>query len=487
MNLKRKKILVQCGFLLDIAEGVYLPHIRRGILLVLLGMICFASTATAQNSTPTSPQSGSTEKKGALLSLSLRRAVEIALAPDGNTRLQLAEEMVQQSRSRASQARGALLPNVDSSFSASNKTINLAAMGISFKGPIFGISTPELVGPFNTVDLRATASMNLLDLSVIRRYQAARVSVASTEEEKKNTEEQVVTLVARGYLSAQRQQEMLKAVQANVVLADRLSQLARSRKEAGTATGIEVTRALVQLANEQQRLLVAKNDFESARLQLMKIIGMDLGNDLDLTDPAPTGSGDRENPETAALLTKALSVRPDYLAQQKREESARLSYSSVKWERLPSLSGFGDYGSIGNSTDHMIPTRTYGIMVRVPLFDGGRRDARRGEAASLFHQEQIKSNDLRQQIELEIRLALDQLHSAAQQLEVAREGLTLSETEMEQAQRRYEAGVTNSIEVTDAQSRLARARDNHIAASYQHQLARIELARASGEVKTCIQ
>ncbi len=123
----------------------------------------------------------------------------------------------------------------------------------------------------------------------------------------------------------------------------------------------------------------------------------------------------------------------------------------------------------------------------MPIFDGARRDARRSEAASLWHQEQVKTNDLRQQIELEIRLALDQLHSAAQQLQVAQEGLKLSETEMEQARRRYEAGVTNSIEVTDAQTRLARARDNQIAAAFLHQLAKIDWAQAMGDTKSKIQ
>ncbi len=457
-----------------------------GILLV--GMVLMnPRPAWSQNPTPASTQTTLSGKSTEIIPLSLKRAIEIALAPDGNARLQLAEDLLRQSKSRASQARGGLLPNLDGSFSAMNQTRNLAAMGISLKIPIPGFSFPELVGPFNSVDVRATASMNLLDLSVIRRYQSARSIVASTENEKKNTEEAVIALVARSYLMAQRQQELVKASQANVTLAESLFQLARNRKEAGTATGIELTRAQVQLANEQQRLLVARIDQESARLQLMRAIGMDLSGKLELTDPFPADTVKSESAELSQALPMALSTRADYQAQLKREESARLSHSSVKWERLPSLSGFGDYGSIGNGMDHLIPTRTYGISVRVPIFDGARRDARRGEAAALWHQEQVKTNDLRQQIELELRLALDRLHSAAQQFQVAQEGLKLSEFEMEQAQRRYEAGVTNSIEVTDAQTRLARARDNQIAAAFLHESAKIDWAQALGDTKSKIQ
>jgi outer membrane protein len=462
---------------------------KWGHKALLAGLILMSTRAAwSQNIPPAGTSPSGVAKSAATISLSLKRAVELALAPDGNTRLQLAEDLVRQSRSRAAQARGGLLPNLDGTFSAANKTINLAAMGISFKGPILGlITSPELVGPFNTVDVRASASMNLLDLSVIRRYQSARSTVASAENDRKNTEEEVVALVARSYLMAQRQQESVKAIQSNVTLAESLLQLARNRKEAGTATGIDLTRAQVQLANEQQRLLVAQNDQDAARLQLMRAIGMDLSGGLELTDPFPADTIKSDSAELSQALPMALSTRTDYLAQLKREESARLSYSSVKWERLPSLAGYGDYGSIGNTTDHLIPTRTYGVIVRVPIFDGARRDARRGEAAALWHQEQVKSNDLRQQIELELRLALDRLHSASQQLQVAQEGLKLSETEMEQAQRRYEAGVTNSIEVTDAQTRLARARDNQVAAAFLHEMAKIDRAQAMGDAKSKIQ
>ena len=114
---------------------------------------------------------------------------------------------------------------------------------------------------------------------------------------------------------------------------------------------------------------------------------------------------------------------------------------------------------------------------------GGKRDARRAESLSQYRQEQVRTRDLEDQIELEVRLALDSLRSAMSQVETAREGLTLAENELAQARRRYQAGVTNSIEVTDAQTRLDRARDNHIAALYNYNLARLDLATATGSIE----
>jgi len=164
-----------------------------------------------------------------------------------------------------------------------------------------------------------------------------------------------------------------------------------------------------------------------------------------------------------------------------------LMQRATRAERLPSLGVFGDYGSIGSSIDHAIPTRTYGFTVRVPVFDGGRRDARRAESASQLRQEHVQIRDLRAQIELDVRLALDSLKSAEDQVKVAEEGLALAENELAQAQRRYQAGMTSGIEVTDAQTRLERARENRIAALFNYNQARIDLGAATGTIGAMIQ
>ena len=121
------------------------------------------------------------------------------------------------------------------------------------------------------------------------------------------------------------------------------------------------------------------------------------------------------------------------------------------------------------------------------MFDGGRRDARRVESASAYRQERIRTADLGDQVELEVRLALNALRSADGQVKAAEEGLELANNELAQAQRRYKAGVANGIEVTDAQTRVARARDNRIQALYNHNLARIDLGTAMGSIQSVIQ
>ena len=109
------------------------------------------------------------------------------------------------------------------------------------------------------------------------------------------------------------------------------------------------------------------------------------------------------------------------------------------------------------------------------------------ESMVQVREEEIRTRDLGLQIELDVRLALDSLRSADSQVQTAREGLTLAQSELEQAQRRYQAGVANSLEVTDAQTRLDRARDNQVDALYNHNLARLELATATGAIQGYVQ
>jgi len=419
------------------------------------------------------------------LELSLRRAVQIATSPEGSARVQLSAESLKQAEAKSKQVRAALLPDLSSAFNVQNQTRNLAAFGIRITSPIPGFSIPTFVGPFTTVDARASVTQSVFDIASIRRYQASRSSVTAATRDVSQTEEQVAAQVARAYLSAVRADADVEASKANIALSEAVLRQAENQKAAGTGTGIEITRARVQLANDKQRLLVAENARRSAGLQLLRTMNLRLDTELTLTDRLGYVPVDDETLENARAA--ALRQRPDLAAQQERESTARISQSATKLERLPSVAAFGDYGPNGTGFDSAVPTRTYGISVRLPLFDGGRREARRAEAASQYRAEKIRTNDLKEQIELDVRLALDALHSADEQVKVAREGLDLAESELTQARRRYDAGVAVTVEVTDAQTRLERARDNQTAALYNYNLARIDLAQAMGAVKKTVE
>jgi outer membrane protein len=444
------------------------------------------------------------------LRLSLKRAVDIATSPEGNTYIQLSDENVKQAKSRSQEARSALLPDIEADAQQFTAMKSLAALGLdlasdqallgaenNLTGPLAPTEKallndivhdiPRVVGPFNSVDVRAKVTQSVFDFSSIRRYQASRAAIRAASHDRSNTDDTISSTVAKAYLAALRSDADVEAYQANVALAEAVLKQSENQKAAGTGTGIEVTRSKVQLSNEKQHLLMVQNDHTKAYLQLLRVMGLNLTTQVELTDKLSYLPTDPITVDEAQA--EALKNRPDIKAEAEREAAARLNANSVKVERLPSLYVYADYGTTGTngSIVSLLPTRDYGFVLRVPIFDGGRRDARRAEAASQFRQERIRANDLRDQVELDIRTSLDSLHSAEEQLKVAEEGLTLSDSELTQARRRYAAGVASSLEVTDAQTRLDRARDNRIAALFGYNIARVDLGHAMGNVRRMIQ
>ncbi|HEY1677689.1 MAG TPA: TolC family protein [Candidatus Sulfotelmatobacter sp.] len=414
-----------------------------------------------------------------VMQLSMKRAVEIALTPEGSPRVALASESVKQAQQQIREAKSAFLPTVDGSIKETSETVNLKTFGINFPS-VPGFVIPSFVGPFSVFDTRATAQQSIFSFSDIRKYQASRAAALATASDLGATRNQVSDQVARAYVACLRADAALETAQANVDLSNALLKLANQEKEAGTGTGIEITRAQVQLANDQQRLIVADNDRRKAVLQLLRAMGLNLDANVAFTDKLAYTAVDVATLE--ASLEQARKQRAELQAQQQHEKVAQLNYSSVSAERLPSAAAFGDYGVIGLAPDSSRPTRDIGIQVKVPLFNGFRREAERAESLSQYRQEKTRTHDLEQQIELDVRLALDNLRSAKAEIQTAEDGLVLAQNEVAQAQRRYQAGVTNSVEVTDAQTRLQRARDNRIAALYDYNLARIDLATATGTI-----
>jgi len=437
-------------------------------------LLLIPSLAIAQGADPAEPA----------LPLSLKKAVQIALTAEGSPKVALAEESIREAQARKTEARGALLPDFESSVNDERETTNLRAFGFSptifsFLPP--GVTFPAIVGPFSVFDARATASQTVFDFSTIKRFQQSKVNLQAVKSDFDATKNQVSDQVARAYLNTLRAEAALQTAHANVDLSKALRDLAEQQKEAGTGTGLDVTRADVQLANDNQRLVVAENDRRRAGLQLLRAMGLRMDVQVVLTDRLdykPTEIGTLE-----AALADASKTRAELIAQRQREHAANLSYSSVRAERLPSVGASANYGSIGSDLTDAAATYLYSVSVRVPIWDGGRRDARRAESLSEYRQEQTRTRDLEQQVELDVRLAFDSIHSAAVEVETAQGGVALSEQELAQARRRYQAGVAYSLEVTDAQTRLDRARDNLINALYDYNVARIDLATATGRIR----
>jgi outer membrane protein TolC len=413
------------------------------------------------------------------LRLSLRDAIQAAI--DNNVNVRLLKERIAAAQAQADTSLGAMLPNVSGYMNGRNQTVNLAAFGLP-PDRLAGLGlTRSVTDPFEVYDARATLVQNLFSLSLIQRWRAAKTGVDVAGLEAEVTKRDVMATVGLLYIEALRADEAVKARLADIELGEQLLKLAKDRKAAGVATGLDVTREEVQLENHRQRWLVSQNEQESARLNLIRALGIAFDIRLVLTDElkfVPVGPQ-----RTEEALTIAREQRVELKAQENRQKLAALSLSSVTNERIPSLALNGDYGWIGVKPEDAPATRTIGLTLSVPIFDGGQRESRISENRSRVRQESIRMKDVTDQVTLEVRNALLTLESSQQQVAVAQKGVDLAAKELTFARDRYAAGLATNIEVTNAQTSMARARDNVIEALFRFNASRINLSRAKGEIE----
>jgi outer membrane protein len=436
--------------------------IYRRISILILVALAMAPFLSAQAPPP------------AAMSLPLSTAVELAVK--NNLLSLIAGQHVVESEGTRGMLLSALLPNVAASAYQASLTANLAAMGL----PVQDLKGfPVFVGPFNRFDARVSIVQSVFDLSSIRRLQAGRKGAEMAGEEKLLAVQQVTSLSIVSYLSVLESEQSLSAAQANLQLAVRLLALAVSQRDAGIATGIDVARAETRLANQQVQLAQAQTSLVTARLNLLRVIGLPLSTDIVLEN--------RMRFETESALdanqaiVRALADRVEIRMAEDQVRIAELQQKASTAEWLPKVHAFGDYGSSGLKPNEIsLPTRSVGIQLNLPLFDGGRIRSEVKVASSRLKQAEMQRDDLCAGIAKEVRQSIVVLKTREEQVRSSIKAEALAARELELAQDRFQNGAGDNIEVIHAQTAIENARQIFIASLAQFNAARLSLAVAMG-------
>jgi outer membrane protein TolC len=368
----------------------------------------------------------------------------------------------------------ALLPNVSAAATQSATQIDLAALGFRFNFP--GVSS--VVGPIGTFDARAYLKSPIFNWELIQRERGAQAGEAVAQFNYRSARELVVLSAGNQYLLTIASGARVDAAQAQVESAQALYTKARDQQTAGIAPAIDTLRAQVESQSRQQQLIAARNSYAKQKLLLARTIGLPPGQEFNLTDKAPYEPLTPMSVEQA--LQRAYAQRPDYLAAVQQVRSAQLFRRAATAEHLPNLSLAGDYGAAGVNIGNSHGVFDIGATLAIPIFAGGRAHADALQAEATLRQSKQQLDSLRAQIDYDVRSALLDLASAADQVEVARQSLDLANQTLDQARDRFTAGVTDNLEVVQAQETVATANENYIASLYAHNLAKVSLARAIG-------
>jgi outer membrane protein TolC len=462
----------------------------------LLGVCLLATPLLAQQASPVqqsiqealSPNalqgSVSPEKAtGGVISLSLKDAMQHALRYN----LALIQTNTGNQQIRAEQLRqlAKLLPDINASIGETVQQVNLAALGL----PVGKIQIPGLspiVGPFVVFEAQTTLSQTVFDRNMMQKYRSARENTRASLQGLRNTRELVVLSTGNAYLQVTAALSRVEAAQAEVTTAQALYQRAVDQQSAGVSPQIDTLRAKVQLQTRQQQLIAAQNDYEKSKLVLARTIGLPLDQQYDISDRVPYQALPEVDLETE--LERAYQRRADYLQAEAQVRAAELNKNAADAERYPSLAINGFYGDQGlNSPATSHGVFTVGAGLQIPIFQGGKIRADIQTAEAEVQQARATRDDLRSRIEYEVRNAFLDMNSAAKQVEVAQTNLQLANETLTQAQDRFSAGVADNLEVVQAQDSVAAANESLISAVYQHNLAKVFLARSVGVAEQAVE
>jgi outer membrane protein TolC len=412
-----------------------------------------------------------------ILSLTFSDAIERALKH--NLAGLLSEYNTVEARGEKWQQLSDLLPHVNADVQEVVEKESLQALGLRSGGP-FG-NVPPVIGPFSYFDVRASGTQRVFDWKSIQKYRSSVVGESVARFNLKDARDLVVLATGNAYLQAIAGAARVETAQAQVETAKALYDKAVAQQQAGVAPAIDTLRAQVEYQSRQQQLIAATNDFAKQKISLSRVIGFAPGQEFELADKSPYRPFPIPDLETS--LQRAYSLRSDYKAAHDRLVAAQLERNAATAGYFPTVDVAANFGEIGAVPGDVLPTYAVFGTLNIPIFQGGKVHSDVLKAEASLRQAQAQMADTRAQIDQDIRNALLDLKSSADQVEVAQSSVNLAEQALTQSQDRFSAGVTDNLEVVQAQEALASAHESLISSLYMNNLAKVSYARALGRAE----
>jgi outer membrane protein TolC len=319
------------------------------------------------------------------------------------------------------------------------------------------------------------------DLTALNNYRSAQELVKANEAALRDARDLVVLAAGGAYLQVQAGEARVRSAQAQIDTAQALFKQTQDRRKVGLNPQIDVNRSQVQLQTEQQRLMSLENDVAKQKINLARVVGLPVNDNYEITDDIPYSPAPDLTVEQA--LKQAFETRADLQSAEAQVRAAERSRSAARWEHLPSLSLSADYGAIGINPNQSHGTFTVAGTLRIPIWQGGRTEGETQEADAALGQRRAELADVRGRIEADVRDAFLDLKTASNQLEVARNNQGVARDTLTLTRQRFEAGIADAVEVTQAQESVVSADLDYITSVFAHNLSKVALARAIGRAE----
>jgi outer membrane protein TolC len=458
-------------------------------LLFAAGSLAVAGAQSNPNNSAQNLYSGSVQAIAAtpdVKQLSLDDAIRLGI--ENNLALTIARQNQRTAEAQKLQLVNALEPNLSLHAEHGLHQLDLTSFGFSEALlPQFGITPAEaaqfpLVVKVNTTVAQVNLSQPLFTWAGWDVWKAAKSNERAAYYNTQSSRGLVVLNVGTAYLQALAASSQVDYAQALLKTDETLLYQAHQEHLAGTAANLDELRARVQYQTQQQALIAAQNGFDKAKITLLREIGMDPGQKIQLTDAAPYADLAAITIEDARR--EAYNSRQDYQSMKQQIRSAQLERQAAKHERFPSISFNGNYGVTGVTGEVYHGTFTAEGSLSIPVFNEAKFRGDKDVAVAQVNELNSEFNDLVNKIDQQLRDSLLDLQTAAELVRVARSNVDLATTALEQTTDRFQAGVDDNLPVVQAQSTLAQAQTQYVTDVYQFNQAKLGLARNLGIIDT---
>jgi outer membrane protein TolC len=413
--------------------------------------------------------------------LSLREAIARGL--NNNLGAVGQSNAVRQAEGQSQIARSALLPNASGYLAETLQQISLSAEGLRIKIP--GFTIPPTIGPFNNIDLRGSLTQSIVDLTAWNNYRSSKDVFRASQFAARDARELVVLAVCGAYLQVIATKERVKSAHAQLDTATALFQQTQQKRSVGLVPQIDVDRSEVEELTQQQRVISLETEVAKQKIILARLIGLSPSDQYDLTDEVPFLAAPDLGFEDA--LKQAIERRTDIKAAEAQIRAAEHTLAAARDERLPSLTVNGNYGKIGTNPPQAHTTYFGAATLNIPIWQGGRTEGEIAQAKATLAQRRAELEDTRSQVESDVRNAFLDLRAATSQVDVARRNLQVTRETLDLTRQRFDAGVTDNVEVIQAQESLTSAELDVINSIFAHNVAKLSLARSIASAADSLQ
>jgi len=382
-------------------------------------------------------------------------------------------------RAQRQHALAALLPEVSARAEQTYRQFSLKSINLAFP-PQTGIQLPPTSGQFGYSEARIIAQSPVLNMTLLDNYRQQKEVETAAAFSAKDARDVVVFVVGAAYFQVVASQARLETAKAAVASMRELNTQVADQFKSEVSPEIDTLRADVELHSTEQRVTDAANDLEKDKLTLDRITGIPL-------DQAWNPAGDYGYvalPNDTANDSQAVANRFDVASAKASFAAAEFRTRAARSERLPEISFNASYGGGGVNPGNYNRVDEVSGSVSVPLFTSGRIRSDIHAAESEFVQRRAELADIEGRANYDVRTARLDAQASESGVKVAEENRTLAQRALAQSQDRYKNGVTNYLEVLEAQEALAAANENYIASLFSFNVAKISLARALGSAES---